>query len=334
MTMKHIYYLIGGAVLLAINNIAVIYFVKSTPYMVKPEDSSLVKTISEHHVSEKDPPLWVADADSELSRHSQPREDLQQDLLVEVIQNQLNKLIDDGILDQIIDNYFAEQHRQSIQNASSYAELKTISLLETLFSPDSPAADKSGVLNALLANNSEKINELNSYELNQLISTGQRLDDNMGGLMLERIYKKRPEIIKTYVDQLSVEDIGHVENLLTNNSELAELFYQKNLDEILVSEDYSVFDIPAHGVHLEMSLSQEQALAGFFGSESKAKRDFAFSLLHSFQSWDTLQSAFSDIANKRDKMNFILMIYHRSNDADKKQWARDMASQNDLDLDF
>ncbi len=224
------------------------------------------------------------------------------------------------------DNLLEQQSAMQVLAQSKLHQLGA-SELKTLYQrEDVQQWSKTSILNSLLSENDPEA----IVWAKQLISNNTPLS-YLSDDLYSAIYENDPDFIRNYINEFDIESGPNAYgfyNFVQQEPKLANEFFTKRIDEILDSENGTLFQFGAYNVEFDMTTRQQSKLLSLFESNNQHKRSFAMSLLGNVDDTGMLREAFSKFERARDKRNFLNALSTDKN-AEKQALVKELARNSD-----
>ena len=261
----------------------------------------------------------------------------------------------------IMNEYSIAQSRRGAEKQNEFQKMTAQELLSVYLSTDN-SLDKQSALGSLHG----KYDQLETYELKQLYQSldatnGKWASSELLNILLERddpdalvwvkqeilngdsssnisrdiyqnVYEKDPEFISDYVRNLPLEVAtkqGFLFSLLSTESELAKIFLEKNIDEILDTGNTTNLNFIGYNASIDLDSQQEARLVEFFGSSKKDTREFAIVLARDIDDVELLREGFNKLTRDREQSIFLSQLLTDGKDTSKGRLAIELAERVD-----
>jgi len=146
------------------------------------------------------------------------------------------------------------------------------------------------------------------------------------------LYQKDPEFIENYVASLDVDKFNNTSRYtmtFIQEPELQKIFYEKNLDKILVSNNSTLFQMPPYNLDMELSSDQQSKVADLLSSRNRSKRRFALSVVNLVKDEQLLRQGYESLTRDRDRQTMLAkFISARNNDPTTRALVRQLAADS------
>lgn len=153
-----------------------------------------------------------------------------------------------------------------------------------------------------------------------------------GHEIFESLYEQDPQFVTDFVDGLTLDDLSTYRHSLYgifNDSKLARVFFENNLDEILDTSNTSNLRYFGHNVEIELSDQQQSGIVDLLESSRKRDREFAIGFVRSIDNIDLLRESYAKISRTQEQQHFLSQLMTDFENEDKKQLARELAENSD-----
>ena len=150
--------------------------------------------------------------------------------------------------------------------------------------------------------------------------------------LMSLIWDQDPQFVRGFLRDISFDNsvsIHSVSNFLRQEPQLRLEFLNRHFDSMLDAGGSRVFNTGLNHKDFKMSALQESRLLEFFESPSKHRRQFALGFIPNFESVDDLRRAYANIERDREKRQFVNMLMSRSSNEEKKALGREIAASSD-----
>lgn len=150
--------------------------------------------------------------------------------------------------------------------------------------------------------------------------------------LVTAVFDKDPDFIRDYFSNLSLDDIQANRPLLwamSSNKDLAQLFLQNNIDNVLEVEVDASFAHVGASATLDLSRRQQRKIVDMMDTANPHRRHFAQSLVGNFTEPDLIREAFSRVDRPAEQKTFLFILMRANTSGEMSAVARELAAQSD-----
>ena len=346
-----------GLVVLAINNWILITYLGSHDHFIESSSATNSKLI-DRGIEPTDSNLSQLVYDGKAAESEKPNIELKNQ---PDFREEFREFAASQEFAEIMNEYTLAQSRRGAEKQNEFQSMTAQELLSVYLSTDS-SLDKQSALSLL----NGKYDQLETYEIKQLYqsldATSRRWNgtellnvllerddpdalvwvkqeilnadssNNISRDVFEIVYEKDPEFISNYVRDLPLDVAtkqGFFFSLLSTESELAKIFLEKNIDEILETGNTTNLNFIGYNASIDLDSQQEARLVDFFGSSKKDTREFATALARNIDDIELLREGFNKLTRDREQSIFLSQLLVEGKDTSKGRLAIELAERVD-----
>jgi len=185
------------------------------------------------------------------------------------------------------------------------------------------------LLSALLSKNDAEAVQWSK----QLLSKGSGDGQGQYYEITRQLYELEPEFIVDLAIEMPIERLAKSyvpQSFLYNDPDQAKVFFESRLDEILETNDSRVYEkLAATSTDLELSDAQERKIGELFASPKSATRNFAVSFAANIEDIQILREAYENLSQRQERQALVYKLIGQAESDAHVDLGYELAAQSE-----
>ena len=148
-----------------------------------------------------------------------------------------------------------------------------------------------------------------------------------------QLYELEPEFILDLAIEMPVERVAKSyvpQSFLYNDPDQAKVFFESRLDEILESNDSRVYEkVTSISTDMELSNAQERKIGELFASPKSSTRNFAVSFAANIEDIQILRQGYENLSQRQERQALVYQLIGQTESDAHVELGYELAAQSD-----